>query len=368
MASSIFPASAKVRTFQLSEADMATLAAGNPVEFLAGVPGVVHVPVSGLFSVTPGVVPYSSTQVPARVFASTLGYVNGALVGFADIGLNEAGQQVGQPSVATSHSYSDSAGQGLSVGTDDSPIAGQGAILTSSLDSPGALNVAGDVLLAENDGDPVVTATPATKTFTFNTTVPTFATYLQIVTGANAGLYTIVSGAGTDTIVVAEDIPTTDTGDASWGSALLTVDSVTNSAPIIGVNAGTSTITVSGDVTGDYTPGEQVRVYRNTGLGLAVFQEYDTVSLTLNGGNTDIVVLDDISSLTADGYAGNATTGPNVGGISTYTVTDAGQFYAVAIFDCYGTYGNIAALDVSSVSNMSSATGSLTLLYYDVTV
>ena len=363
MASSIFPQAAKVRTFPLSEADMADLAAGNPVEILAGVPGVVHVPVSGLFSVTPGVVPYGSGAVQNFVGFSVGGTT---LVDFGNMDYSTAGQKIGASPYPTVLDQGDRSGLGVSLYCDGT-FTTQGAILTSSLDSPGSLNVVGDVLLVENDGDPVVSATPATKTFTFYTTLPASATYLQVVTGANAGLYTIVSGAGTDTIVVAEDIPTSDTGAASWGSALLEVDSVTNSAAIVGVNAGTSTITLQGDVTGDYTPGDVLLVYRNTGVGLENTFDSVIVSVTLNGGNTDIVVVGDVSALTADGYAGNDSTGFS-GGVSTYTVTDAGQSYTTGVSNCYGQYGNTFDLDITSVSNESSATGALTLLYYDVTV
>ena len=56
-----------LRTFPLSDADMAELAAGNPVEVLAGVPGVVHTGVSGVLSIVPGVVPYNDNQMEAYV-------------------------------------------------------------------------------------------------------------------------------------------------------------------------------------------------------------------------------------------------------------------------------------------------------------
>lgn len=117
-----------------------------------------------------------------------------------------------------------------------------------------------------------------------------------------------------------------DTGTVNGGNndATYVVDTVANSYAITGVNQGTKTFTVAGDQTGNFAPADELRVYGSTGNN----DIYTIVSVTLNTGNTDIVVTEAIPDATVDGYLGNNTSG-NVGALATYTVTSGGSGYAV---------------------------------------
>lgn len=283
MPRSAFPnTTATLSTITLSAAQIDTLADGNPVEVVPGVDGVIHVPVSALWVNTPGTIPYEDTRQPIALTWDQPGLTGSALsMTYANIGV--AGMWVG---VQDSIFPANLAGAAL-VLSPDGPWQQFGSIDTSVLVAGGTGNAVNDVALVSNLNPTVVTATPGTKTFVLDDVTPTGVNKL-VVAGANAGLYTIVSGAGTDTVVVAEAFASSETGVvAHVGSALLTVDTVTGDA------------------------------------------------------------------------------------VDTYTVTDAGLQYYAAVGDPWSAYsptGGTFSIDITAITPLSSATGVLTLLSYDVTV
>lgn len=67
--------------------------------------------------------------------------------------------------------------------------------------------------------------------------------------------------------------------------------------PITAVNAGTKTFTIAGNYTTnvEFQAGKKIEVYNNTGLGIEN-HEFTVASVTLNGANTDIVVVEVVAS------------------------------------------------------------------------
>ncbi len=157
-----------------------------------------------------------------------------------------------------------------------------------------------------------------------------------------------------------------DTGTVDGGNndATYVVDTVANSYAIVGVNQGTKTFTLQGET--DFFPADTLQVYGSTGND----GDYTVASVTVNGGNTDIVVVEAIPTATADGYGGN-NSGDAVGALLTYTITDGGTGYQVGVGENLtattggGTGGFITIDSVDSAVDMEAT---FTVAYYVVPV
>jgi len=160
-----------------------------------------------------------------------------------------------------------------------------------------------------------------------------------------------------------------DTGTVgAGGSATYVVDTVANSYAITGVNKGTKTFTITGDQAGNFAPSDTLQIYGSTGND---GNGYTVVSATLNGGNTDIVVVESINDATADGYIGNNASG-TAGSILTYTITDGGTGYvADQDYECIPSTG-VGANAFIIVDSIDAQTpdmeATFTVAYYVVPV
>ena len=157
-----------------------------------------------------------------------------------------------------------------------------------------------------------------------------------------------------------------DTGTVDGGNndATYVVDTVANSAAILGVNQGTQTFTVAGDQTGHITVLNGLQVYRSTGNDGA----YTVVSATLNGGNTDVVTVEAIPSAVVDGYAWDSD--QSAGALVTYTITDGGSEYVVGGGGLTATtgVGVNGAIAIDTIDPQTDMEATFTVAYYVVPV